>query len=431
MKEKKVLKEIARIKDLIKSPLNEVSLMQLNKTDYSNLKYDKDGTQTDAVNQSLLDDINAAAKKAGITATITTAKTGHNTYTKGSKNVSRHMNGTGVDVAILNGVGAGGATNATNGNATFRDLGFKLKDALVSMGYIWNKESGQQKAVLWHTNIGGNHYNHLHISSTSDSPSSGVPETKSQDVPSTTGAKTQTDTEKKSETQDNQKQEKKGIDLFGLVQKLATGDPESLGKEITGQIFPFLTKEGYESVGRNTKKRGEELFVPSDSNTKIFSSVSGKVVNFKFLMGCSNKIAIRHQVGDETFFLVFCGIEKPLVSVGDTVSPQTAVGETKTDVTVSLYDKNNIKIDISYKKIEKKGEDEKKSEKYVDILPNYEDKKVSFLKPYEDKKVSLLPTYQDKKVKFFEPTKNVYKSFLPTYKESLLDDIEKIKKLLK
>jgi hypothetical protein len=69
-----------------------------------------------------------------------------------------------VDVAILNGIGAGGATNSTNGNSEFRRLGNKLKDALVSMGYTWNRESGNDKAVLWQTNTGGNHYNHLHIS---------------------------------------------------------------------------------------------------------------------------------------------------------------------------------------------------------------------------------------------------------------------------
>jgi hypothetical protein len=74
------------------------------------------------------------------------------------------MNGTGVDVAILNGIGSGGATNEYNGNEKFRNLGNELKDALVSMGYSWNRESGQDKAVLWQTNIGGNHYNHLHIS---------------------------------------------------------------------------------------------------------------------------------------------------------------------------------------------------------------------------------------------------------------------------
>ena len=155
--------------------LNEaVNLVQLNTTNFSNLKYDNDNTKTDSVNQALLDDIQAAAKAVGIVATITTAKSGHSEKVKGGKSVSRHMNGTGVDVAVLNGIGAQGASNASNGSPKFRELGNKLKDALVSMGYVWNRESGNAKAVLWQTDIGGNHYNHLHISNNSG-VSSGQP----------------------------------------------------------------------------------------------------------------------------------------------------------------------------------------------------------------------------------------------------------------
>jgi len=116
------------------------------------------------INPNTVIDIATAAKAAGVVATITTAKTGHSEKTKGGKNTSRHMDGTGVDVAIIDGIGAGGATDASNGNAKFRELGYKLKDALVQMGYKWNSESGYDKAVLWQTNTGGNHYNHLHVS---------------------------------------------------------------------------------------------------------------------------------------------------------------------------------------------------------------------------------------------------------------------------
>jgi len=150
---------------LIRKNITEnITLVPLNTTSFSNLKYDNDNTKNDSVNKALLDDIQTAAKSVGIVATITTAKSGHNRLVKSGKSVSRHMNGTGVDVAILNGIGAGRATNATNGNPLFREMGNKLKDALVSMGYVWNTESGNPKAVLWQTNTGGNHFNHLHIS---------------------------------------------------------------------------------------------------------------------------------------------------------------------------------------------------------------------------------------------------------------------------
>ncbi len=139
------------------------AMTQLKTISYPNLKIDFDGTQNDFVNDGLLDDLNKAAAAAGLIATITTAKTGHDFFTK-SKNKSRHMDGTGVDIAILDGVGSGRATNSSNGNPKFRELGNRLASALESLGYKRNVESGNDKAVLWQTNTGGNHFNHLHVS---------------------------------------------------------------------------------------------------------------------------------------------------------------------------------------------------------------------------------------------------------------------------
>lgn len=139
-------------------------MTQLKTISYPNLKHDfTNGTENDFVNQGLLDDLNKAAGAAGLVATITTAKSGHPQLTIGGVK-SRHMDGTGVDVAILDGMGAGGATNSTNGNSNFRELGNRLASALESLGYVRNVESGNEKAVLWQTNTGGNHFNHLHVS---------------------------------------------------------------------------------------------------------------------------------------------------------------------------------------------------------------------------------------------------------------------------
>jgi hypothetical protein len=157
-----------------KSILKEFDTVRLADTNYSNVKFDNDSTRNDSVNKVLLDDIQQAASNVGIVATITTAKSGHSEKTK-SGHTSRHMSGAGVDIALLNGVGSGGASNSNNGSPEFRTLGNKLKDSLVSLGYTWNSESGNPKAVLWQTDTGGNHYNHLHVSNnsgeTSDSDS--------------------------------------------------------------------------------------------------------------------------------------------------------------------------------------------------------------------------------------------------------------------
>jgi len=143
-----------------------IELVQLNDTSYPNVKFDKDGTQYDEVNKALLDDLQKAASAAGVVATITTAKTGHGFFTK-SGNKSRHMTQTAVDISILDGVGSNGASNSSNGNPSFREKGNLLKDALTQLGYTWNTESGNDKAVLWQTNTGGNHFNHLHVSNNS------------------------------------------------------------------------------------------------------------------------------------------------------------------------------------------------------------------------------------------------------------------------
>jgi hypothetical protein len=130
----------------------------------------------DNINKLLLWDIYRAAELAGVTPTITTAVHDHPSVDDPDR-VSRHKDGTAIDIAIINGVGSDGATNATNGNSQFRELGNKLKDELVKMGYNLNSESGHKKAVLWQTDLGGNHFNHIHVSNTEEGgnlPENGV-----------------------------------------------------------------------------------------------------------------------------------------------------------------------------------------------------------------------------------------------------------------
>jgi hypothetical protein len=133
--------------------------------DFKDYVVGKSTPSRDDINTALLRDVQTAARMAGLHVDITTAISGHDGGT-------RHETGNAVDVSRINGIGSGGATNGNNGNAEFRKLGNKLKDALVSMGYVWNTEIGNSKAVLWQTNKGGNHFNHVHISNKTDQPSS-------------------------------------------------------------------------------------------------------------------------------------------------------------------------------------------------------------------------------------------------------------------
>lgn len=142
--------------------ISEVRLVKLGNTSYSNIKYDMDGTHQDKVNKNLLDDIQRAASNAGLTVTITTATTGHPSIN--SNRPSRHKSNNAVDISIINGIGSGGSNSPDSGNPKFKELGNKFVEELTKLGYVLNKESGNEKAVIWQSNVGGNHYNHVHVS---------------------------------------------------------------------------------------------------------------------------------------------------------------------------------------------------------------------------------------------------------------------------
>jgi hypothetical protein len=133
----------------------KLELVELEETDYTNLKHDGDQTKHDLVSKVLLDDIQLAANNAGVVAKIHFAQHGHPSMGNPASK-SRHKKNIAVDISSIDGLSFG-----QNG---FKEKGDKLKDELVKLGYNLNSESGHNKAVLWQTNVGGNHFNHLHVS---------------------------------------------------------------------------------------------------------------------------------------------------------------------------------------------------------------------------------------------------------------------------
>ena len=131
--------------------MNE-AMIQLNSTSYSNVKFDRDDTQYDMVSGDLLNDLQKAAISSGVIVTITSAQSGHKTYTKGSSNISRHTSGSAVDISLINGKPV--LTNKEDTN--------KFVNALSNLGYVVNQERGNQKAVLTYGFPG--HDNHVHVS---------------------------------------------------------------------------------------------------------------------------------------------------------------------------------------------------------------------------------------------------------------------------
>jgi len=295
--------EINSIKKLMNITEEEISVRD---GEYNIITTDSDATSTDKINKALLDDIEAAAKMAGVKPVITTASSGHN-----SPN-SRHSDRTAVDIAIIDGINSGGAKDEKSGSSNFRQKGNKLKDALVSMGYKLNSESGNPKAVLWQTNLGGNHYNHLHVSNTNPTPTT----------------KTTSDTTKSTE-------EDTPSDIFG-----SKGSEDISGAFDTFSKFAkkfYLDEQQSVSYSKRISKGGEN----------IIAYVDGEIVNVNY-GSCEDYVTIYFVRKFKGYFLTYCGIENIRVREGQKVDTSSILGYTLDPVTISFYDSNGQPLPISY-----------------------------------------------------------------------------------
>ncbi len=284
--------------------------------DYNIITTDSDATSTDKINKALLDDIEAAAKIAGVKPTITTASSGHPDE---GTNKSRHSQQTAVDIAIIDGYGSNGAKSANTGNPTFRDKGNKLKDALVSLGYKWNVESGNPKAVLWQTNTGGNHFNHLHVSNTNAQAS----------TPSTSS---KTETTGKTNT--------------GLSQYIG-GDGSS--ENISGalDLAKQFGKQFGLNLGLNEETNSDYSRKASKSGGNVFSYVRGRVEN-RELVSCQDYLTIYFVKDFKGYYLTYCGVENIKVREGETVDKEQVIGYSLDPVFIYFFDGDGSPLPMSY-----------------------------------------------------------------------------------
>ena len=298
---------------------------------------------SDNISIALLQDVQTAAKNAGIKVDITTAISGHGKKTK-SGNTSRHPSGNAVDIAIINGK----AVSLSN-----RADADKLVDELVKMGYTKNAEGpSNPKSVLTFGFEG--HDNHVHISNITSSPS---------------------DTSGTSSTSSGETSSK------GFARSIGAGILKSIGIQESFEPSTF---------GSNTKVVNGKVLIPRNSNSKIKSPVSGRIVDVISNSSCVNQITIEFEDG----FLEYCGITSPSdkIKSGLKVGVGTVLGTTKSNTTVSLYTHNKRKDKIVFddenekiKKKEKKDGDLSDKGKYSQLLiKGYRELKKSFDK---DKKV--------------------------------------------
>jgi hypothetical protein len=164
----KLIKDILSIYDTILENKNVSEASDVyDNVDFKDNVVGNSTPSKDKINLSLLQDVQTAAKNAGLKVDITTAISGHHPS-------PRHDSGNAVDIAIINNK----AVSPSN-----REDAEKLVSALVSMGYTKNSESGDYKSVLTFGFPG--HDTHVHISHPVNGKSSTSSDT-SKDDKSTT-----------------------------------------------------------------------------------------------------------------------------------------------------------------------------------------------------------------------------------------------------
>lgn len=425
---KKILKLLEEINSTNQEFISELNLVQINQSNFPKVRYDKDQTQYDKVNSALLSDINRAAEMSGVIPTITTASSGHPDQ---GTNKSRHSKFTAVDIAILDGIGSGGASNSKNGNSRFRELGDKFKDALLSLGYKLNQEVGNEKAVLWQTNIGGNHFNHLHVSNNSGEGSSIV--TPSQKIFSDLNLSDTSSTSPFTSTTDQNNSDEKIDPLIS-----------HLGKKFFSNIFKnesiIEEQVSYDQYGKNCETRYGQIYCPAYSNKKIYSPIDGKIKTKNYDPSCKNMISIEFEIDKTLHYLIYCGISDPQLKEGKSVSKGDLIGKTDSDFTISFYNKSGERE--SYEKGVEKVRDIKKIKSSGTIdRSQKQDPLIGYLGKLFAKPFGVLGDKYDETGKRIEkrwasPTDPQqpdpwFQKLSPTYQKRVQENIEKIKRIIK
>jgi murein DD-endopeptidase MepM/ murein hydrolase activator NlpD len=116
---------------------------------------------------------------------------------------------------------------------------------------------------------------------------------------------------------------------------------------LAAAVTKGLTEEKiYSKIGNKVSNRFGSIIIPSNGNDKIKSPIDGVINNLRYNSSCVNKISIEHSIDGKLYYLQFCGISKPNVKDGRRVSKGDIIGNTSSDVSVSLYDKGLNKVNL-------------------------------------------------------------------------------------
>jgi hypothetical protein len=355
---------------------------------------------------------------AGVDITVDFAKTGHGKMAK-SGNVSRHWTNTAVDIDFIDGKVVSPAN---------RFIVDKFVNALISMGYVKNNESGNAKAVL--TFGFPAHDNHVHVSNTTNVPSTQIT---NYDPNSTESSISIDDITDGSETT-SKSGSTTGYEVYREDPLIA-----DLGSKFYSKIKnESIIREQVSSkeVGKNCFSKYGQISCPSSSNKKIYSPIKGKVKKRKYNPFCKNTISIEFEVQGSKYYLEYCGIDNPQVKDGKVVSKGELIGKTDSDFTVSIYDLSGDREFFDSKVL-----DTKRRSTSSDFDKIYrEDPFADFAGKIFAAPFNILGDKYDKDGKRIEkrwasPTDPVqpeqwFQKMSPTYPKKLKENIEKIKKIL-
>jgi hypothetical protein len=274
------------------------------------------------------------------------------------------------------------------------------------------------------------------------------------------------DTQTDSDTQDGNSSKEKSDEKGGYGKGGSSfgSDPE-LFKAALG-IGKMLGLN--ESFGNNISGRYGTISIPGSSNSVVKSPVDGVVNNMKRISGCKNQITI--ESSDLGYFLQYCGVTRPRVKDGDSVSEGQIIGSLdKSDTAeVLLLNRSYHRENLNTKEFEKTYSEKKSKRKKSEYVGGDDDRETTkksdsrsytdpamaslILAPFEifkdryDKKTGELKqkrwaeTGEKRQTDPFvidaikAPFKKVAKFFRKGQNEQhekLNEDIEKIKRLLK
>jgi hypothetical protein len=220
-------------------------------------------------------------------------------------------------------------------------MGDKIVSKLESMGYKRNTESGNEKAVLWQTNLGGNHYNHIHVSNKGASTT--------QDTTSSTDSET-----KKSAQLVPTEPEK--VSDFEQMMKFVGQTIDPLVKTYTKTKSQLKS----ESIQEGEIKSGK-FKATNPSQELIWEFDNGKIVDE--ISDCENSMTILFNQDGQNYYVEYCGVERMRKRIGDVLDMGDKLGNSTERIIGTFFDNQQkpIRQNVS-KEIEPKQD--KKTDSY-------------------------------------------------------------------